>query len=431
MSKIFKFNNLIYIGILCLFRMVLDITYVNIVSPMYSYAGMIVLHSNYKMIISWIMVFIYIILLLTIIDIKKCGATIISILLLCSAIPTTTAVAYLKVDFKFTILNIIYWVSIVSFYLLFNSNKRHIKFKFGDQNFSQSKEILYIAFTYFSLCVFYIALKYTGFHINFNLLNVYETRSAFESVDMPTLLSYSFSASIMVFPIILIYGLRSRNYFLSILAFFMQLLAFAADGRKSTLFVLLITVGGFYFLKDFSSKYFPITMLGLVSIGYIENIILHTSYFVNIFVRRLLLLPAYLQYAYYDYFSYNPKDYFSQSILRRIGFSSPYLEKIQNLIGDRYYLGSYANNGMFADAFSNLGNIGVIILPVFIVFALLLLDKMSENLPMGMCIGLIFVCSYTFLSSSFFAVMLTHGFLFGCLIIYFVPRKSKNFDLSY
>lgn len=425
MKHFLKINNYMYLIIVCLFRIILDDIYINIVSPMYNYAGMTVNFSNERLILSWVMTIIYSIFLMRIINLKKCGATIISVLLLCSAIPTSTVYAYLPIDQKFVILNLIYWFLIVNLYLIFSSRKKRYSLILGDFKVSQSKKLLYFAFAYFSICVFYIALRYTGFHINFNLLNVYSTRSSFEEINLPVILQYSFSASIMVFPIILIYGLRSKNVFVSIIALFMQLLAFAADGRKSTLFVLIITLGGFYFIKDFSSKYFPIAMLLLVSIGYLETFILKTTYFINIFVRRLLLLPAYLQYAYYDFFKSNPKDLFSQSILRRLGFSSPYLQKIQNVIGDRYYLGSYANNGMFADAYSNLGNLGVIFLPLMIVFALVLLDRMSDRLPMGMCIGIIFVSSYTLLSSSFFAVMLTHGFLFGCIIIYLVPR-TKN-----
>ena len=109
----------------------------------------------------------------------------------------------------------------------------------------------------------------------------------------------------------------------------------------------------------------------------------------------------------------------------RFGFVSPYSEKIPKLIGAQYYLNSYANNGLFADAYSNLGVVGVFIMPILIVLALKILDYCSYDLDIRFCSAVIFISSYTLLSSSFFVVMLTHGFLLSCLIMYLIPRRRR------
>jgi len=110
--------------------------------------------------------------------------------------------------------------------------------------------------------------------------------------------------------------------------------------------------------------------------------------------------------------------------LGRLGFHSPYTEKITNLVGARFYINSYANNGLFSDAYANLGVLGVIILPIMIAMVFKLLDRCSDGLPSKLCIGIILVSAYTFLSSSFFVVLLTHGFLLGCIIIYLIPNRT-------
>jgi len=147
-------------------------------------------------------------------------------------------------------------------------------------------------------------------------------------------------------------------------------------------------------------------------------------------IRRLFFVTAYLQFAYYDFFKTMPKDYFRQGIMRRFGLESPYNQSIETMIGDLYYLpGSYANNGLFSDAYANLGVAGIIILPIMIALVLKLLDRACEGVEIGKCIGIIFVASYTLLSSSFFTVMITHGFLVGCLVMYLMPRmKAKEYE---
>lgn len=400
----------------------LDFIYCNIVSPMYSYLGMTTTHSAFYYVISWIMVFVYSLMLFKIINRPQNGAVIISILIICSAISTTTIVAYVGFSIGFAILNVFYWAFIVALYCLCTKKK-----KIGEHKFKRNSITLYAIFFFFAAIIVFICVVYTGFHISFNLYDVYETRQAFKGKDIPLLLAYLYSASIIVFPIIIVYGLNKKKPVLVVAAICFQLLAYSADGRKSTLFALVATLLGYYFIQSLTAKMIPVIITGLTFFGILEKWVLGTKYLIDFFIRRLFLLTGYLQYAYYDFFKDGPKDLMRQSIIGKLGFSSPYTQPIPLLIGNHYYVrGSHANNGLFSDAYSNFGIWGIIILPVFIVLALKLLDKTSEGLSSGICLGLIIVSSYTLLSSSFFTVMLTHGFLLGCIIIYVIPRFSSN-----
>lgn len=410
--------------VLCLIRIMLDVIYCRVVSPYYSYLGLTITLSSFRLIGSWFMFFVYCILISIITNDdseKHKGSVVLTILLCCSAIPTTTIVAYFDVDLKFIIYNTLYWTMLVFFYRL--KFKRVSSFSFIR---NRNRLYVYIISFIYMLAVFFICIKYTGIEISFDLSKVYEVRTAFKSDSIPIILQYLFFSSTVVFPILLAYGLNRKNKLLIILTILFQLIAFFADGRKSTLFMLIITILGYYFIKKLNNKLIPFGIVIIIFFGYLEYRCFNTTFVIVYFIRRLFLLPAYLQYAYYDFFSVNSKDFLNQSIMGRLGRESIYNKPIPQIIGQNYYGGSYANNGLFSDAFSNFGVLGIILFPAMIAFSLKYLDKCSRGLSLGLCIGVILTTSFSLLSTSFFTVMLTHGFIICCIVIDLIPRFSQN-----
>ena len=103
--------------------------------------------------------------------------------------------------------------------------------------------------------------------------------------------------------------------------------------------------------------------------------------------------------------------------------------KIQNIIGAVYFNAPdmLANNGLFSDAYMNLGNVGVIILPIMICLALRFLDYSSKHIESYYLVTVLISVSYIFMSSSFFTVMMTHGYIILCLIILvIIPKDGKD-----
>lgn len=109
-------------------------------------------------------------------------------------------------------------------------------------------------------------------NVSFNLYDVYGTRAAFKSDKLPTILQYLFSACIIVFPVIIVYGLNKKKRILALAATICQLLAFFADGRKSTIFVLIATILGYYFIHNLTARMIPAIMMGVTVVGFIEKI---------------------------------------------------------------------------------------------------------------------------------------------------------------
>lgn len=413
--------------VLCLIiKLLIDYIYYVDINPSYSYLGLVNMFNNEKFIISIIVTIIFSLLLNHIIYIKKSGAIVLSILLIVNAIPLTTIIAFFDVSYKFIILNLIYWILFVFIYLTnskteYISQKRYIKKYESNENLV----LLYFICLVFTVVTLYLSYK-SGFSLNFNLFQVYERRSDFNNLNLNVILIYLYSASIIVFPIIFVYALRTKKKILAIVCLISDLLVFNLDGRKSTLLVLLITIFSYYFIKNFNSRILPPIFISLNLIGILEKGIFKSDFIINFIIRRLFVIPNYLHYGFFTFFSTNDKDFFKQSILRRIGFISSYSKPIPIIIGENFYGGSYANNGLFSDAYSNLGILGVILMPIFIALLLKILDNVSRGLDMNICVGIIVVLSYTLLSSSIFAVLLTHGLLIGLVLVGLIPRGVLN-----
>lgn len=427
MNRIVKFfeSRFSIIILVVVMRFLLDYTYIRVVSPVYYYLGLTVSVTFRREILSWIVLVVMIILINSLIDIdtqNNKGAIVLAILLCCSGIPTTTIIACFEVNNSFLILISIYWIFTVFLY----KRRRRFKIKLKKSRIIGSEILLFAIFLVLALSVILVVVRYTGIFMIFDLAEVYTLRTNFKSDNIPRLLQYLFFAATMIMPVILVYSLSKKSYAMAIFAVLIQLLAFFADGRKSTLFMLALIIVGYFFIHNFNVRFIPIGAFSVVILGCLEKWVFSTSFFINYIVRRLFLLPAYLQYAYYDFFSKNTKDFLRQSILRRVGFNSPYTEAIPRMIGKGYYGGSYANNGLFSDAYANFGIVGVILYPILLVMALKMLDKCSKNLSVGICIGVIFTVSYSFLSTFYFTVMLTHGFIICCIVVYLMPGFRRG-----
>ena len=176
-------------------------------------------------------------------------------------------------------------------------------------------------------------------------------------------------------------------------------------------------------------------------ISIIEILFTGKSYIIDVFVRRVFFIPGLLTFYYYDFFKVNPVDYFRQGIVGRLGVKSPYIFQIPQIIGDNYFLGAYANAGLFSDAYSNLGTIGVFIMPIIITLTLKLIDLVSLDLDDRIVFAASITCVFSLLNSSYFTALITHGLLATIIILYFINTndykdsdnnlytKKKNYNI--
>ncbi|HAQ1743870.1 TPA: hypothetical protein IXG73_002901, partial [Enterococcus faecium] len=189
---------------------------------------------------------------------------------------------------------------------------------------------------------------------------------------------------------------------------------------------IVITYIIYFAFKKIYMYTFTFSILCITFLSIIEPLIGGSINIITFFIRRAMFVPSLLNIYYFDFFRFNEKDFFRQGIIGRVGINSPYSESIPQIIG-KQYLGSenlLANNGLFSDAYSNIGLLGIIFLPLSIIIMLKLLDGCCRGLQFKILIATIITSAYTFISSSFFTVLLTHGFLIVCIVIWLIPKNQ-------
>ena len=408
----------IVIGMI-LFKLTLDFIYPNIISEIFGYSGFIKNINLYKYILSWIIMITFFPIILKLFK-QICFSSIIIIgLVYLSFIPFLTMVVFYPFPNKYIFNMIIYWSVMLYVYVLFPNFK--IK-RIRDQ------KILNMLITFiiiiFSITIIYISAKYTGFRITIDIFNVYDLREEALSFQLPTILSYIYSASKAVNPLLIVYFLHIKQRKKAIFIFLLQILSFSINGSKTVLFSTFLSI---LIYLIYNKKYIQkigiyITILNIV--GIIEYYWNETFGIINFIVRRVVFIPNLLNYYYYDFFSVNYPDYFKQSFFRHFGVESQYPE-IKYMIGNIYFNkpDMAANNGLFSDAYSNLGIWGIIIMPIIFIFALKLLDSCAKGLEVKIFVIVAINMSFIFVSSFFFVTLFTHGIIAVALILYFLPRK--------
>ena len=113
-----------------------------------------------------------------------------------------------------------------------------------------------------------------------------------------------------------------------------------------------------------------------------------------------------------------------------MGLESPYTKggkSIGEVIADEFgRKGVNFNNGLFADAITNGGIIGVFVMPFIVAFVLRLIDKSTYGLDVRLILTIAFYTTLTLLSSFLPTALLTHGLIIMIFLLYFIDRNEMN-----
>jgi len=139
--------------------------------------------------------------------------------------------------------------------------------------------------------------------------------------------------------------------------------------------------------------------------------------------RRVHFIPTLLDICYLDFFEGNYL-YWSESILKSF-VEYPYDMRATNLIGETYFNrpDMSANNGLISEGYMNFGTWGVLINTVIVGSYFAILN--SLKIP-AKYFGLFVLTMFSFLSSSVFTVLLTHGGLALLIVSVFILNNKKN-----
>lgn len=418
-----------------IYRLLLDKIYFSIISSFHSYEGFVDNHNTELLILSWICLVVSLIIMIPIFrdNSERVSSIVIIGLYLISYVPFTTCIYAGFLSKGYIIANNIYWLILLlsERYSLRRRIKRLKRIKIG--NFRIDDRFVKIVGIFSFLLVIFISAKYTHFRLNFNMFAVYELRNEASSYNFPTLISYMFGWTKMINPLLLAYCLIKKNYPIAIVYFVSQMFSFGIDGLKSTFFLPFVVILAVAMYNKITTREMKSLLLvcftGISVIGLLEFWVLKSYFIVQLFIRRMEFSTNYISNCYYDFFSTNSPDYFRASFLRYFGFKSPYTsggKSIGEVIADQYYYrsGINFNNGLFSDAITNLGYVGVIIMPIVVIAILRLLDRSADGLDRRLVIVSALYLTLILLSTFMATVILTHGLIVLLLLLSMMNRDD-------
>jgi len=416
-------TKMIYILGFIVFRMILDYAFCKYISSLYAYYMQLKYEpSSSKLFISYI--FMIFLLMITEFDKSKLESVIMSEELLIMVIPMFTLYAHSGKNQKFMFLvsaAYIFQIVFIKFYKQLRKNNRSFKI------YNPNKWIVLIISS-----ILVISFIYSISHFSFSFAaldfeHIYEIRSN-TSLSFPFsyLLPWAFKICV-VFLILL--GLYSHRKLLWGSGIALQLYFFFVLGNKSTFFSLLLLIASYIAIKKMDIiKIFGwgLAIVAALSIFLYEgaNSITLLSYL----VRRALLVPARIKFAYYEYYSVHSKLYFAGNTIGKIlGKHLSYLESPPKAIAE--YLGvpdSYCNSGYFGDAYANFGAVGVFIFALVFIWFVLLISYKAESMPYEVVCPFLIVLVYGLNDGALFTWLLGGGGLLAYLLLCLYRKSSKK-----
>ncbi len=414
-----------YLGFVLL-RLTFDLLYIVIISPVYGYSGFLLNFFLYKYIVSWIVTLVMIPFVVNLYNNSSVSSIIILLINMIYFIPGCTLYSLSGLPDLYFIFFVLYWILLMIWQYLIP----YVHFKLLSERVS--KQVFYLVILVIAVGSVLISGLYNGFQINLRLDNVYELRRIREYMDLPSFVGYFQPLASTVLPLALVYFLSKKRYVVSFLVIIIQILLFSFGGMKSYLFLIPVAILGYYFFREKRISWFTWGLIVLNIMALFEYVLRNSHLISGYIQRRTMFVTNLLSFRYYECFSSNTPDYLFQSVLRRFGFISQYNIPIPRLMGLEYYgnIATNANNGMIGDAFCNFAWFGLIVFPFLIVFALRFMDACAHGLNRRLLITVFVWYAIAFVNSSYFTVMLTHGFLFMCFILYIMPRERKLLVLS-
>jgi len=257
--------------------------------------------------------------------------------------------------------------------------------------------------------------------------DISHTRALFRTVNVP-MLGYLISPlSRILFPILMVYSIKSKKYHLFVISAMVIAYLFLCSATKSVL------VGGmlsafFYYGDKWRDKFKLLSLLiiSLLVISVIASHLFSIRLFTDAFVRRVFFVPPFLDDIYHLYFIDNYTFWGHSPFgmhLHDVSFMNG--KGVSMFIGEDVlgFEGLNANIGVITEGYLSFGYIGVIIhsLAFASIFIYIRILKISPHY-----FGIIFAYLFYFNSSLFSTLLLTHGLLFLLIIFTLFLQNTKD-----
>lgn len=413
---------MIFYGLMILFRVVLDFSYVYFVNPIFEYRGFDLSFSELSYILSWAMY--------------------------ASVLPFVRQRVVLVSDYFFitfalfviapitSLYGLTDWslepvvVTLFSFFLfIFLVKNSWVKVPYIPAVRQGAELAVFISG---GMMLFLVGWYFiSGARFNLSLADVYEFRAENAELAARGILAYSNNWTYKVFSIFFIsYFLWRRNWLLALLGCLAQVVFYGYSAHKSVIFSLLLVFGiWFWFSRSNKAYVLPLGLIFVLACSLFFYFALDHVALGSMLVRRVFYVPAYLTYQYFDFFSNNQLVYWSNSFLS--GFIDyPYDLSISMTVGEYEGGGGGANNGYISSGYAHFGYWGVLIYTVIFAIVLRFLDvvtKKAGSLWLSLAVSIVPLRD-ALISSDLLTTLLTHGLVVIVFLVLLMKKNTKYED---
>lgn len=405
---------------LVLYKIILDLSYYFVISPVFGYMRFTLNLSAIKLIESYFLLLIIFVLMPK--SSKKLSNVMVWLLILVSYIPMLTLFAFMNQPR-------IYMYAVSGFWILVFLLLQFPTIFIAPLKKFQSKIIRYSIFICLGLVVLFLIYKYLGFSFAFDFTKVYDIRAQYVEKGIP-LAGYLFNwMAYIINPIFFALFLSKKKWIPVILIVILQLFLFSSTGNKTYFFILPFVL----VLMWVATRKYPFCWMAaglsmIILLGMFSYWLIGDVWISSLFNRRTLLVPAQLSFFYYDFFSTHEYVFLSRHRIFRTFLDYPYHLAPPNLIAEVYFNKPEmnANTGIVGDAYMNFGFIGFLFWGVLLSAILRLIDSLSKNKDMKITIAAIAMPAIFLINSPFLTSFLTHGLLLALILLYLLPKKEIN-----
>lgn len=413
-------HNLIYLLIVIITKLLLEAVYIKYINPLYEYMGLIYNPSEYRLIESYV---------------------ILVILYFLTPVGRYSIVdLFLNLQYLITIIPILsfYWLTSQSRIFLYGvvlchvmqclvsrvSNNKTVNFPYKLQVNTIYKGLLLLSALLLLYCIYRYGIPSLS-GLNFN--NVYIIRKK-NTWTFPLSYLVPWYAKI-IFPFGMILSVKNKKYLVSglLLACFIGI--YLLFPNKAFLFSVVLILGVYFGAKLRKLYFFLYGMLPLVLIsGVLEKSFFNSRIIISYLVRRALIIPAQLKFAYFDFFSVNEKYYFAKGRIGKLfGIDTDYTDTIPVVIGKYTGISGHANTGYLGESYAQAGFTGLFLLALILILFLKLIDVKSRKISIEVAVSVTAFWLYSLNDSALLTALLTGGgLLFLLLFSLFKESGDRN-----
>lgn len=412
-------------GLIICNKVMLDIIFSQVIAKRYIYYGFILEQNILKTCIMWIELLLFVPFCLCYINGNTLKTKIMMFMSLMYFLPGLSIYQFIQIDTKmFVSWNVFWWLLII----LGVCPIYRIK-ALGP--FSKSKELSFAIIICVCIIVLLISWKYAGLRLKITFIDEYILRTEERKIILSRVIRYLYTSAPIVLSLGLALSIKRRKIGISILLVLIQVLNFSIGGHKTILLLTLISMGLIIIEESVDNNKRDFALLLVISGELLLEIILaafvgSTALIANI-SRRVYFIPQILNIQYYSYFSENGYDYYARGPARILGIQSKYDTPLPNIISQVFWgTDGNANNGLFSEAYCNLGFLGCIVLPIFIVCIISFLSLFVEHIDYTVTSLYAFFCAFIWGSGNITTGLFTNGLLLSAIIIYLIPKEYIN-----